>query len=84
MAATSRGRFAAECRQDLDLQLLLMAGQVCQEHGEWTMTACVDCGLQIKHVGENVWIDNTQGDCCYVTDETHRPQEKLDVLSGDT
>ena len=41
------------------------------------MTACVDCGLQIKHVGENVWIDNTQGDCCYVTNETHRPQERL-------
>jgi hypothetical protein len=37
------------------------------------MTACVDCGLQIKHVGDNVWIDNAQGDGCASTNETHRP-----------
>ena len=41
------------------------------------MTACVDCGLQIKHVGDNVWIDNAQGDGCASTNETHRPQERL-------
>jgi len=37
------------------------------------MTTCKDCGQVIKHAGNNVWIDHTQGDCCYVTDKSHRP-----------
>ena len=37
------------------------------------MTTCKDCGQVIKHCGQGVWIDDTQGDCCYVTDRSHRP-----------
>ena len=36
---------------------------------------CVDCGQQIKHVGDGVWIDHTQGDCCFETNEVHRPKK---------
>ena len=36
---------------------------------------CLDCGQQIKHVGDGVWIDHTQGDCCFETNEVHRPKK---------
>ena len=42
------------------------------------MTECRDCGLPIKHVGDGVWIDHTQGDCCWQTNEPHRPAEDDD------
>jgi hypothetical protein len=48
------------------------------------MPACGNCGSVIKHVGDGVWIDNMQGECCRLTEKTHYPQEKSDVLSGDT
>lgn len=37
------------------------------------MITCKDCGQVIKHAGNNVWIDHTQGDCCYITNESHQP-----------
>jgi hypothetical protein len=37
------------------------------------MTTCKDCGVIIKHCGQNVWIDNTQSEICRVTDKPHRP-----------
>ena len=40
------------------------------------MTECRDCGTEIKHVGDGVWIDNTKGDCCWETDECHRPRHE--------
>ena len=48
---------------------------VADAEGGWVMTECRDCGLTVKHVGDGVWIDHTQGDCCWQTNEPHRPDE---------
>ena len=42
------------------------------------MTECRDCGLTVKHAGNGVWIDHTQNDCCWQTNEPHRPGEDDD------
>jgi len=37
------------------------------------MRTCETCGLIIKHVGDDVWIDNIQGECCRTTSKPHQP-----------
>jgi hypothetical protein len=39
------------------------------------MTKCRDCNQTIKYVGDGVWIDHTQGDCCPQTNESHNPSD---------
>jgi len=40
------------------------------------MAKCQSCRTEIKHVGDGVWIDSTQGDCCWVTNEPHLPRHE--------
>ena len=40
---------------------------------------CIDCKQQFKHVGNNVWVDDTDGDCFFETNEIHRLNKKGDV-----
>lgn len=33
---------------------------------------CLDCGTDLFYVGDHIWIDKSQGDCCWETNEPHR------------
>lgn len=37
------------------------------------MTKCRDCDLQIKYVGNGVWVDHTMGGSCWKTNRPHTP-----------
>lgn len=34
---------------------------------------CRNCGTVLKYAGAQTWIDGTQGDVCWNTDEPHHP-----------
>ena len=42
------------------------------------MTTCNTCNQTIKHVGDGVWIDYMQSDCCPQTSELHNPSDDND------